>query len=282
MRLQELRRLCAGIIESGGAARPAYSADQIIMQRLGLGRAALLYRDDEVAPEDLRAIEKRTRLRASGRPLSYVLHEAEFCGHPFKVGRGVLIPRPETELLVEAAQSFCPRGSEARFADWCVGSGCIAISLLLDNPALSAIGVDKSPQALRWAAVNRKLHGMETRLRLIRNGEPEEAPVEEGSLDFIIANPPYIPSREMGGLMDEVRLYEPKMALEGGADGADLYRKFFRAFPRFLKKDGMIFFETAGEEQIKILEAAAPDSFVLVNKITDYNGILRHLIWRKS
>ena len=199
MRLQELRRRARSLLVSSGAARPEYSADLILASALGLPRAALLWKDCEVPQDKLAHAESMTARRASGVPLSYVLHEAEFYGYRFKVGRGVLIPRPETELLVEEALRLFPRGTEARFADWCTGSGCIAIALLLENPALSAIGVDKSRSALKWAALNRKLHGLEKRFELVRNGEPSLAPVADGSLDFIVTNPPYIPRRELAG-----------------------------------------------------------------------------------
>lgn len=281
MRLQELRRRARSLLVSSGAARPEYSADLILASALGLPRAALLWKDCEVPQDKLARAESMTARRASGAPLSYVLHEAEFYGYRFKVGRGVLIPRPETELLVEEALRLFPRGRAARFADWCTGSGCIAAALLLENPALSALGVDKSRSALKWAAINRKLHGLEERFELLRNAEPSLAPVAEGSLDFIVTNPPYIPRRELDGLMSEVRDYEPRMALDGGEGGTELYAKFFAAFPRMLKPGGLLMAETAGAEQICSLVDMASREFVLVNKISDYNGIIRHVIWRK-
>lgn len=281
MKLQELRRRCRETLVLSAAARPEYSADLIISRRLGIGRAELLYKDDEIPAQACEGIFSMTAKRAGGVPLSYVLHEAEFYGYRFKVGRGVLIPRPETELLVEAALEYFPSGRAASFADWCTGSGCIALSLLLENESLTGIGVDKSPQALRWASINRGLHRLEKRLVLLRNAEPAEAPVGEGSLDFIISNPPYIPEAEMAGLMPEVRDYEPHMALDGGAGGLFLYRKFFESFPRLLKSGGLLLLETAGKAQICALEDMAPSEFVLMNKILDYNGIIRHIIWRK-
>ncbi|WP_418505156.1 peptide chain release factor N(5)-glutamine methyltransferase [Cloacibacillus evryensis] len=281
MRLRELRRRCRETLVLAGAARPEYSADLIISRRLGIGRAELLYKDDEIPAQSCEGIFAAAARRAQGVPLAYVLHEAEFYGYRFKVGRGVLIPRPETELLVEAALEYFPRGRSARFADWCTGSGCIALSLLLENGALTGVGIDKSPQALRWAAINRKFHHLEDRLALLRNAEPSEAAIDGESLDFIISNPPYIPEGEMAGLMPEVRDYEPHMALNGGAGGLALYKKFFRSFPGFLKPGGLLLLETAGSSQICALEGLVSSEFVLMNKILDYNGIIRHIIWRK-
>lgn len=282
MKIQEIRRACFALLCESGTARPQYSADLIIRTKLGIEQAALLYKNETIPEETVKGIVSLTARRAKGAPLAYVLHEAEFMGHPFKVGKGVLIPRPETELLVEAAAALFPSGKPARFADWCAGSGCIGISLLLENPKLTGLCVDKSPQALRWCAINRRMHKMEARLDLIKNGEPSEASIAPQSLDFITANPPYIPEEEMSGLMREVADYEPRMALDGGAEGLFLFKKFFKAFPHFLKSGGMLLCETAGEAQIRALELLAPPEFVLVNKISDYNGIIRHIIWRKK
>lgn len=281
MRLQELRRRARSMLIDSGAARPEYSADLILTSALGLPRAALLWKDCEVQADILARAESMLRRRSAGVPLSYVLHEAEFYGYRFKVGRGVLIPRPETELLVEEVLRLFPRGTAARFADWCTGSGCIAVALLLENPALTAVAVDKSRSALKWAAINRKLHGLESRLELLRNAEPSLAPVEGGSLDFIVTNPPYISRDEIPFLMSEVRDYEPRDALDGGEEGVELFAKFFSAFPRMLKAGGLLIAETAGERQICSLDDMATHEFVLVNKISDYNGIIRHVIWRK-
>lgn len=281
MRLQELRRRSRSRLVESGTARPEYSADLILSAALGIPRAALLWNDGEVTDDELVRAESALRRRASGVPLSYVLHEAEFYGYKFKVGRGVLIPRPETELLVEEALRLFPKGTPARFADWCTGSGCIVIALLLENPSLIAVGVDKSRSALKWAAINRKLHGLERRLDLLRNAEPSLAPIGDGSLDFIIANPPYIPSGELAGLMSEVRDYEPREALDGGEEGTELFAKFFKAFPRMLKPGGLFLAETAGNAQVCSLDIMASREFVLVNKVLDYNGIIRHVIWRK-
>ncbi|MCF0247469.1 MAG: peptide chain release factor N(5)-glutamine methyltransferase [Synergistes sp.] len=263
------------------SARPEYSADTIIAHRLSLERAELLYKDDEIPAQLCEGIFSAAAKRAKGVPLSYVLHEAEFFGYKFKVGRGVLIPRPETELLVEAALEHYS-GRSACFADWCTGSGCIGLSLLLQNSALRGVGVDKSRAALKWASINGKFHGLADKFTLVRNEEPEKAPFEPNSFDFIIANPPYIPSREISSLMSEVRDYEPHTALDGGEEGLDLYEKFFKAFPQLLKEGGMLFCEIGGEPQVHKLECLSAKNFILVNKIYDYNGLIRHIIWRKK
>ncbi|MDO4988646.1 MAG: peptide chain release factor N(5)-glutamine methyltransferase [Synergistes sp.] len=282
MRLQELRRKCREILSPSHTARQAYSADMIISRRTRFGTADLLWKDDDISQNVCKKIMRLAERRASGVPLSYVLHEAEFCGYRFKVGRGVLIPRPETELLVEEALKYFPAGRSVRFADWCTGSGCIACTLLMENKSSECVAVDKSRHALRWAEINVKFHSLGDRIKLVCCGEPENVIIENESLDFIIANPPYIPSCEIPHLMNEVRNYEPHIALDGGDDGTELYKKFFRTFPYFIKHGGLFLTEIAGDSQAETLISLAVPKFVPVNKIRDYNGIIRHIIWRKN
>ncbi len=261
--------------------RPFYAVDQILSKVLGIERALLITRTDmEIPAQTCAGILSMTQRRSRREPLSYILGESEFYGRPFLVGEGCLIPRPETELLAEEMLRSCPEAS--RFADWCTGSGCIGITLLLENKNLSGYGVDSSEKALRWAALNAEKHGVCDRFELLFNSDPLFSGIGPGSLDFIAANPPYIPSKELDGLMSDVRDHEPREALDGGPDGTDLYRLFFAGFAQLLKEGGMLGFETAGDDQAEKLISLAPDDFVLSNSIFDYNGILRHLTWKKN
>lgn len=261
--------------------RPFYVVDLIISKVLDIERALLITKDEEEIPATkcagiLSMIDKRSKRV----PLSYILGESEFYGRPFEVGVGCLIPRPETELLVEEMLRACPDASN--FADWCTGSGCIGLTLLLENDNLFGYGVDSSQEALNWAVLNTRKYKLESRFNLMLNSDPAHCGIKPGSLDFIVSNPPYIPSKDLEGLMSDVKGHEPIVALDGGEDGADLYRLFFTHFPRLLKDGGLMGFEIAGDEQAKILLSIAPGDFVLINKIFDYNGILRHLTWKKN
>ena len=269
------------MLAESGVERPFYVTDLIVSRSTGVDRALLIARNDDEIPEQrCEGIFAMARRRVAREPLSYILGEAEFYGRPFKVGPCCLIPRPETELLVEAMLKLAPRSG--RFADWCTGSGCIGITIALENPGLSGVGVDSSAEALAWAAENAALHGTEGRFSLILNSEPSEAPFSAGEFDFIIANPPYIPEDEMPTLMADVRCYEPDEALNGGKDGVELYEKFFECFPLFIKSGGYLGVETAGDKQCELLTKMAPGVFVLYDRIYDYGGKLRHLVWQKA
>ncbi|MGD9666566.1 MAG: peptide chain release factor N(5)-glutamine methyltransferase [Synergistaceae bacterium] len=281
MKLYELRSECVEILLREGTDRPFYAVDLIISRVLGIERALLITKGEmEIPAQKCVGILSMTEERSRRVPLSYILGEAEFYGRPFEIGEGCLIPRPETELLVEEMLRACPNAS--RFADWCTGSGCIGITLILENDNLSGYGIDSSQKALDWAVLNTNKYNLNSRFDLICNSDPSVCGIESGSLDFIVANPPYIPTKDIDGLMADVRDHEPLEALDGGEDGADLYRLFFTHFPKLLKDEGLIGFEIAGDEQAEILLSAAPPDFVLTNRIFDYNGILRHLTWKKN
>lgn len=280
MKLSEISRSCVDMLMEAKIERPFYVVDLILSKVLNTERAMLITKNnDEIPTHECEGILFMVSQRLKRVPLSYIIGEAEFYGHIFKVGEGCLIPRPETELLVEKLLELCP--DQARFADWCTGSGCIGITLLLENAGYTGVGVDSSPKALEWAAINTKLHGLEDRFKLIRASDPSMCIMEYESFDFIAANPPYIPSCDMKELMEDVKDYEPHEALDGGQDGVDVYRMLFRTLPFLLKSGGVMGFEIAGAEQGKILLDIAPDNLVLKNKIFDYGGILRHLTWQK-
>ena len=281
MKLSELRSECVGILLGEGIERPFYAVDLIISKVLGIDRALLITKGEmEIPAQDRVGILSMAEKRSRRVPLSYILGEAEFYGRPFEVGEGCLIPRPETELLVEEMLRACPDAS--KFADWCTGSGCIGLTLLMENNNLFGYGIDSSQEALNWAVLNTNKFKLEQRFTLILNSDPALCGIDPGSLDFIVANPPYIPSKDIDGLMPDVKDNEPIEALDGGEDGADLYRLFFASFPKLLKEGGMMGFEIAGNEQAKTLLSIAPANFVLMNRIFDYNGILRHLTWKKN
>ena len=280
MKLSELRSECLGMLLKEGIDRPFYSVDLMLSKALGIERALLITKGEmEIPAQKCVGILSMAKKRATRIPLSYIMGEAEFYGRPFEVGEGCLIPRPETELLVEEMLRACPGAS--RFADWCTGSGCIGITLILENSRLSGFGVDSSKDALSWAVINRQIYNLEPKFELILNSDPCLCDIPRESLDFIVANPPYIPSNEIGGLMPDVRDHEPHEALDGGEDGIDVYSLLFSGLPKFLKTGGLLGFEIAGDEQAKLLSSIMPSNFVPMNRIFDYNGILRHLTWKK-
>lgn len=279
MKLGTCRKTAIEKLTCAGIERPAYVVDTLLSKFLDIPAAFLTTHSETDVPSDkLHKIEHAVEQRLQRMPLSYILGEAEFYGHTFKVGEGCLIPRPETELLVEEMLKVAPKN--ACFADWCTGSGCIAAAMLLERADLRGIAVDASSKALEWAEKNRALYGIENRLKLVLNSNPSELALEN-QFDFITANPPYISVSELPNLMKDVTDYEPETALNGGEDGLDCYRLLFRTLPSFVKTRGLVGFETAGDEQSEKLKEIAPLCLELFKEVKDYSGILRHLIWKK-
>ena len=196
-----------------------------------------LQRDDKIEDTDRERqyrgfIEQRSRRI----PLQQITGRAWFMGLEFEVSDQVLTPRFDTECLVEAVERLLVPGM--RILDLCTGSGCILLSLLARNPRIDGVGTDLSAGALQVACRNRDRLGVQA--QLIQGDLFEHV---TGSFDVIVSNPPYIPSEEIGGLMPEVRDHEPVMALDGGADGLDFYRRIIREAAGYLKPGGWLAFE---------------------------------------
>lgn len=279
MNIFEVRKLAISKLIKHGIERPIYFTDLIISKTLAISKSTLLTKyEDEISLHSCEEILSMVEQRLKREPLSYIIGEAEFYGNKIKVGRGCLIPRPETELLVEEILTLVPNAK--LFADWCTGSACIGIALLLEKKDCSGYGVDSSANALNWAKKNVTLHKLQERFTLICNSEPSICNIEKKSLDYIIFNPPYVPTSEMDTLMKDVKDYEPAEALDGGKDGLDVFIKIIEAAPMFIKQNGYVAFETAGLKQVDKINRIMPTNFKLIKNIYDYNGILRHMIWQ--
>lgn len=215
----------------------------------------------------LRAIEKRC-LRV---PLQYIIGEWDFYGCRFKVNENCLIPRYDTEIAVGAAIEFL-RGRKSRnFADLCTGSGCIAVSILKNLPDSRAIALEKFPATADLACENAKLNSVEKRFELVCADVFDGClPTDEGGLDLIISNPPYIPAAVVDTLSPEV-LCEPRAALDGGADGLDFYSAIIPAYAKYLKPDGVFIFEI-GYDQGDALRALAERNGFECRIRTDLDG----------
>ena len=228
-------------LDQAGCDSPAFAAWQLIQYVTGKSRTELLIRMEEPVSEeeDSRLTQLAVR-RAQGEPLQYLLGEWEFMGLPFAVGEGVLIPRPETELLCETALQFLKdrsKGTE-RVLDLCAGSGAVGITVAAYFPQAEVTAVEKSADAFCY---------------LTQNAEKNRVPVEavrgdvlcppdgfeDGTFDAILSNPPYIPAGDLAGLQREVQ-HEPRMALDGGEDGLKFYRAILSLWTPLLKPGGLL------------------------------------------
>lgn len=205
------------------------------------------------------------RYRA-GEPLAYLLGEQYFWRYRFTVTPDVLIPRPDTERLVETALSLLP--PKGRFADLCTGSGAIVLSITADRPDLSADALDISQAALEVAKTNAESLGVTNQVHFYRADLFTDDPLE-GLYDAILSNPPYIPAADIAAYPSLT--YEPQIALDGGADGLDFYRAILHRFAHHLKKDGYFLFEI-GYDQGEQIRALGNASGFDCNVTKDYGG----------
>src|SRR5215471_13236721 len=211
-------------LRSHGIIEPRLEASLLLGHVLRRDRAYLIaHNEQELRPDQLEVIRSFVDRRASGEPLQYLTKHQEFFKLDFEVTPDVLIPRPETELLVEAALDVLLPNSKLQFADLGTGSGCVAISILHERANASATAIDTSDRALDVARRNAERHGVTNRLQLIRSDLFTEVPAG-GLFDLIVSNPPYVSDAEMKTLPPEVK-WEPAAALAGGPDGLTIIRR---------------------------------------------------------
>ena len=238
---------------------------------LGVSTSEILSRKN-FSDEEEKKIRELLSRREVGEPLQYIMGQADFYGRDFFVGPGVLIPRHDTETLIEAAKKIFPPEKNFSFLDWGTGSGCIAITLLLEFKNSRGVMLEQSPEALNYAEKNLQRYGLEDRASL--NDSSTKI------FDLIISNPPYIPSHEIDSLMPEVKNYEPRLALDGGEDGMNFYRLILSQARRILKPEGFIIFELGDLNQYRAFKNSGGE-FLFAGEIFDGGNFPRAIILRK-
>lgn len=232
--------------------RPRRTAEEIIAHVLHLKKMDLYIQFDKpIVEKELALIRELLKRCSKGEPLDYALGVVDFFGCRIKIDQRVLIPRPETEILVERVAKLAPKGV---LWDVCTGSGCIGIALKKACPELQVTLSDISGEALALAAENAKLNGVEVS---ILQGDLL-SPFKGEKADFVICNPPYISEDEYTKLDPSVRDYEPKLALVGGAGGAEFYERLKRDLPAHLNPGAQVFFEI-GAGQGEALKRLFPE-----------------------
>ncbi len=240
----------------------------LISHALDISHSAVLAKDT-LSDDECAKIEGVIARRIEGEPLQYILGEADFYGRDFHVGRGVLIPRHDTETLIEAMKYFAKPDESFCFADWGTGSGCIAITIMLEFPNSFAYMIEQSTEAIQFSRMNLERYNVIHRANILSRLEDVNRKCK-----FILSNPPYIPSSEIDELMKSVRDYEPHIALDGGQDGMNFYRLIMKHSLNVLDDDGYLIFETGNMNQVHALESVS-DDFMFVREFHDSNDFPR-------
>ncbi|WNG35798.1 peptide chain release factor N(5)-glutamine methyltransferase [Archangium minus] len=244
--------------EKRGVDAPRLTTEVLLAHVLKTTRVRLYVDlDRPMEKEELATFRALIERRMAGEPTQYLTGVREFYNRPFKVDPRVLIPRPETELLVEAALHQLPKDGPGTALDVCTGSGCIAISLAAERPQATVLATDLSPDACALARENAQALGVADRVTILQGNLYAPLP-PDARFDLVVSNPPYIASGEIPGLSAEVRR-EPHMALDGGPDGLVLIRKVIEGARRVLKPGGLLAMEigeTQGAALVALLQAA--------------------------
>lgn len=229
-----------------------------------------MHMQTEMPEERQKRYTELLQKRAKRVPLQYITEEQEFMGFRFLVDSDVLIPRQDTEILVEEALKRIRPGMDV--LDLCTGSGCIVISILKNIPEICALAADISAKALCVAEKNARLHGVSVRFL-----ESDLFSGVQGSFDVIVSNPPYIPTKEIKKLMPEVRDFEPRLALDGKEDGLFFYRRIIEEGKKHLKPGGFLLFEigcSQGEEVSFLMRQAGYRETVTVKDLAGLDRVV--------
>mgnify|MGYP000055944080 CR=1 FL=1 len=268
-------------LAEAGIDDPRLDARILLQHCLGVDHADLISTQNRaLSDEELARYEAKIERRAAREPVSRIIGRRQFFGCWFEVSPHVLDPRPETELLVEAILADYPAAAGAiRFADIGTGSGAIAISLLAERENWTGVGTDISSKALEIAARNAAALGVEKRF------QPVECDLTgglEAPFDFIVSNPPYIESAQIGALSPEVRGHDPAMALDGGADGLEFYRALLAQTASLLANDGRLYLEIGAGQASAVIAIAEETLWRSIRQVNDYGGHVRHLVFDRG
>jgi release factor glutamine methyltransferase len=278
--LKSALKTAKGKFKACGIVSAALDAEVLLSHVTGLDRAALYSElDRPLQNDEATQFNNLTSRRLSGEPVAYITGHKEFMGLDFFVSRAVLIPRPETEQLAEKALKILP--SSAVVIDVGTGSGAIAVSLAFYNREALVYATDRSGEALEVARRNAVRHGVSDRIFLYQGDllQPLKVCLEAGRTDLIAANLPYIPESDIPRLPGEVRMFEPQLALNGGSDGLEHYRRLVPEAAAFLKRDGCLLMEIGwdqGQGAAALFDAQVWD----VNVLQDLAGYDRLVVAR--
>ncbi|MFS3134467.1 peptide chain release factor N(5)-glutamine methyltransferase [Gluconacetobacter sacchari] len=264
-------------LRDGGVDDPRREARLLMAHVLGTDLAGLLARtriDDAGRTSFLSAV----RRRAAREPMAHITGRAGFWSLELETSPATLIPRADSETLIEALLEHRPDRARVRnVLDLGTGTGCLLLSALSEYRAAWGVGVDIAPDAARLAARNARHAGLDDRCAMLAG---DWASSIRGTFDVVFSNPPYIPRRDLAGLMPDVREYEPARALDGGTDGLDAYRKLTETLPLLLAHDGIAVFEIGIGQEHSVPSLARQSGLEIVDIRADLGGIPRAVLMR--
>jgi release factor glutamine methyltransferase len=279
MKVTDVLRQVTLVLRDAGLEEPGREAMFLVREVAGLEQSVILAHAPEISQEVERKVMEAAGRRAGREPIQYITGRVEFMDMTLRVGPGVLVPRPETELLVEEFYRLFPdTQAQLHVLDLCTGSGCIALAIASLYPRARITATDASKEALEYARLNAAELGIGN-VRFLHGSLYE--PLEEGGtvpFDAIVSNPPYIPAGEIGSLMPEVSGFEPRAALDGGEDGLEFYRLIMEGAPGRLRPGGLLLLELGAGQRADVESIAHERGLSLKGAIKDPAGHDRVLV----
>ena len=260
-------------------SNPNLDTELILSKILKINREKILVNfKNEVNEKDLTKFNSYILRRVKKEPVAYILGFKHFWKYKFVVNKSVLIPRPETEKVVEEALSFLPEDKSSNILDIGTGSGCIIISVIKERPKCKALAIDISSKAINVAKTNAKLHHLQNKINFLNMNVDK---FNTYKYDLILSNPPYISNLKIKRLDDDVRLYEPKVALDGGLDGFKKIKKIIVKSSSLLKKNGKFIIEIGSDQKNECLKLLKYNGFYINKICKDLSGKDRCIVSTK-
>lgn len=276
IKISEILENASKVLRESGIAEPRREASSLLGFSLKKDKTFLIAHSEyELSDKEIRRFRKILKRRANREPFQYIVGKQEFYGLDFLVSPDVLIPRPETELIVENALEILKNIENPRFCEIGVGSGCISVAILHENKTATAKGTDISAKSLKIARKNAEKHKVSERLQLEISDVFDT--FENEKFDLIVSNPPYIPSKDFDALQREVRDFEPKVALTDDKNGLSIIEKIIENAPNFLKPNGYLLMEIGFNQSEKVREIFSFEIWKNVEFFPDLQGIPRML-----
>lgn len=277
----ELYKECVCRLKENGVPDAEFDA-MCIFQNVFREKNPLFKPNEEADSQQICSVHKYAEYRCEGKPLQYILGEWDFWKYTFKVGEGVLIPRPDTETLIENVLDICAENDikSPKILDLCSGSGCIAVTLDKEIPCSEVWAVEKYGKAFEYLEENIALNNSDV-TAVKADVLSAETAVKFRDFDIIVSNPPYLTAEEMGDLQKEVQA-EPQTALFGGEDGLDFYRAVTEIWRNSLKTGGYICYEFGMNQHNDIAEILRLNNFINIKFTEDAGGIIRTVTAEKQ
>ena len=279
MNYQTLLNKSALILKKNSIKSPVLDCEILLSYALGFTREeVLLNLTNKLKISELIKFNTNFKKRKKMEPMAYILGKKEFWKSNFVVNKKVLIPRPDSEILVEESLSLLKKEKYYNILDIGIGSGCILISILKDRKKCVGTGIDISHEALRVAKINAKIQNLENRIKFIHSDIDKFL---GSKYDMVVSNPPYISSSNVNGLSEDIKFYEPKLALNGGPDGYSKIKKVIKKSSKLLKNRGKLILEIGFNQLTGTIKILQENGFYINKYSKDLAGKIRCVISTK-